>query len=66
MMVRGVRVLDEIAAQRLEGSRRSGESQYRPAHSILITVLVTGIQSTRVCAAGGLFSAQVLGLAGFL
>ncbi|WP_425292424.1 hypothetical protein [Agrobacterium rosae] len=33
---------------------------------LLIPVLVTGIQPSRVCAAKRLFSAQGLGLAGFL
>ncbi|PND19991.1 hypothetical protein CN934_19985 [Ensifer sp. MMN_5] len=34
--------------------------------STLIPVLVTGIQQRRVCGAGSVFSAQGLGLAGFL
>jgi len=33
--------------------------------TLLIPVLVTGIQSTRVCAAGRALPAQGLGLAGF-
>ena len=35
-------------------------------HTLLIPVLVTGIQPTRVRAAGRVLSAQRLGLAGFL
>ncbi|EPR08393.1 hypothetical protein L903_00660 [Agrobacterium sp. JL28] len=61
MRVRGVGVLDEIAAQTLVGARRSGGSGYRPAHSVLIPVFVTGIQSTRVCAAGESFQPKDLG-----
>jgi hypothetical protein len=35
-------------------------------HTLLIPVLVTGIQPTQVCAAGRVLSAQGLGLTGFL
>jgi hypothetical protein len=34
--------------------------------SVLIPLLVTGIQQRRVCGAGSVLSAQGLGLAGFL